>query len=192
MVLGNGEITEEKCVASEGFVEDNSDCEDGNAEIHPDASEVCDEIDNDCDDLVDDDDNSVDVSVGGIPSISILMEMVLELRTFRKFVVLLKIDSLLIMEIVMIVKIQFLLVQKSCVMDLNNDCSENGDLTSLPFDEIDDDGDGFVECEVVEWKGSNTPLGGGDCDDEDPLTFVGSAQLDSETLCMRWRWRWIW
>ena len=40
---------------------------------------------------------------------------------------------------------------------LNNDCSENGDLTSLPFDETDDDGDGFVECEVVVWKGSNTP-----------------------------------
>ena len=82
--FGNGEITEEKCVASEGFVEDSSDCEDGNAEIHPDASEVCDEIDNDCDDLIDDDDNSVDVSIGGVPFISISMEMVLELRIFQK------------------------------------------------------------------------------------------------------------
>ena len=30
--------------------------------------------------------------------------------------------------------------------------AEDGDLTFLPFDEIDNDGDVFVECEIVEWK----------------------------------------
>ena len=35
------------------------DCDDGDAEVNPEADEVCDEVDNDCDELVDDDDDSV-------------------------------------------------------------------------------------------------------------------------------------
>jgi hypothetical protein len=38
------------------------ECNDANADIHPDATEVCGEIDNDCDGLNDDDDDSLDTS----------------------------------------------------------------------------------------------------------------------------------
>ena len=44
------------CAQAEGWVTNNSDCDDSNDLINPDASEVCDDIDNDCDNLIDDDD----------------------------------------------------------------------------------------------------------------------------------------
>ena len=38
------------------------DCDDANADIHPEATEVCNERDDDCDDLIDQDDDSFDTS----------------------------------------------------------------------------------------------------------------------------------
>ena len=41
------------CNAPENYVDNNSDCNDGIPEIYPNAEEVCDEIDNDCDGVAD-------------------------------------------------------------------------------------------------------------------------------------------
>ena len=48
--------------AGAGFVDNDGDCDDGDAAVHPDADELCDGLDNDCDGLVDDADDSL---VGG-------------------------------------------------------------------------------------------------------------------------------
>ena len=52
-------------------------------------------------------------------------------------------------------------MQTNCVMGIVTSCGG-----SLPDDEIDDDGDGFVECAIEEsgWLGADD-VGGGDCDD---------------------------
>jgi len=41
------------CQAQEGWVEQGGDCDDDDAEIHPDAQEYCDLVDNDCDGEID-------------------------------------------------------------------------------------------------------------------------------------------
>ena len=46
--------------APTGAVLDDSDCDDSDDRVHPDAAEVCNGIDDDCDEQVDDDDNSLD------------------------------------------------------------------------------------------------------------------------------------
>ena len=43
------------CEQPAGYVEDDSDCGDDDAQINPGAAEVCDEVDNDCDGVVDTD-----------------------------------------------------------------------------------------------------------------------------------------
>jgi hypothetical protein len=43
----------------------NTDCDDSDSAINPNATEVCDSVDNDCDSDIDDNDSSIDASVGG-------------------------------------------------------------------------------------------------------------------------------
>ena len=50
---GNPRVSKEACVVPEGYVEDNSDCNDYNAADNPEAVEVCDGYDNDCDGAID-------------------------------------------------------------------------------------------------------------------------------------------
>ena len=62
--FGNSSEVTYSCSLPEGYVEDATDCDDQNLEIHPAALEICDGIDNDCDEKIDDEDESVDTSNG--------------------------------------------------------------------------------------------------------------------------------
>ena len=52
-----GEVT--ACSEPSGYVDDDGDCDDTDAEINPDATEVCNDVDDDCDGQVDGQDSSL-------------------------------------------------------------------------------------------------------------------------------------
>jgi len=56
---GNANVTQEANTQPTGFVADNTDCDDTEANNYPGNTEVCDGIDNDCDGLIDDEDDSL-------------------------------------------------------------------------------------------------------------------------------------
>ncbi|HLF62215.1 MAG TPA: HYR domain-containing protein, partial [Saprospiraceae bacterium] len=56
---GDPGSTQLACEAPSGYVSNDQDCDDTNADVNPDASEVCNDIDDDCDGLIDDDDPDV-------------------------------------------------------------------------------------------------------------------------------------
>ena len=53
---GASDVTAEACDVPTGYAETDTDCDDGDATISPNATELCDEVDNDCDGEVDEDD----------------------------------------------------------------------------------------------------------------------------------------
>jgi len=54
--FGDPETTADSCDAPDGYVADNTDCNDTNSEVNPEAPEWCNDIDDDCDSSVDEDD----------------------------------------------------------------------------------------------------------------------------------------
>ena len=50
---GDANNTAQACSAPEGYVSDNTDCDDSKASVHPGAAEVCNGIDDDCDGQID-------------------------------------------------------------------------------------------------------------------------------------------
>ena len=62
--FGDSDTSTWACLAPADHVEDNTDCDDTNEDIHPSAAEVCNEADDDCDGDIDDADADVDTSTG--------------------------------------------------------------------------------------------------------------------------------
>ena len=60
--FGSDGATEQRCAMREGWAAGDTDCDDGDADVHPDAAEICNGIDDDCDESVDDDDVDLDPS----------------------------------------------------------------------------------------------------------------------------------
>jgi hypothetical protein len=58
---GNPNVESSACVTPDGYVTDNTDCDDTNADVNPGAWEVCNNVDDDCNTLVDDDPRSADL-----------------------------------------------------------------------------------------------------------------------------------
>ncbi len=61
---GHADDTTLACVPPDGYVEDNTDCDDADDAINPSADEICNGVDDDCDGLRDGQDDSVDNSTG--------------------------------------------------------------------------------------------------------------------------------
>ena len=53
--FGDPEVRDTACDGTEGWVEDDNDCDDTQAAVNPDAQEICNDRDDDCDGEVDDD-----------------------------------------------------------------------------------------------------------------------------------------
>jgi len=60
--FGNAADSIESCMSPSGYVTDDTDCDDTNADAYPGGVEVCDGADNDCNSLTDDDDPGLDRS----------------------------------------------------------------------------------------------------------------------------------
>ena len=56
---GNEDLMIERCIGIDGYVENNTDCDDTKFNINLGEEEVCDGLDNDCDGLIDDNDDSI-------------------------------------------------------------------------------------------------------------------------------------
>jgi len=56
---GDGSAGVTSCSRPAGYLADGSDCDDGDAAVHPAASETCNELDDDCDGLTDDEDSDL-------------------------------------------------------------------------------------------------------------------------------------
>ncbi len=148
------------CEVPDGYVEDNTDCDDADATVNPGMGELCDGLDNDCDGTVDEDlvyaDYYLDADGDGYgdplgPTLS---------------------DC----------------VAPEGYADNTDDCDDaNADVnpgaTEEPCDGIDNDCDGFQHDEDVDDDGDGYSECDGDCDDLDATLNLDDLDLDGFSTC---------
>jgi len=178
--FGDPNNFENSCSEPNGYVLDNTDCDDNNADVYVGAPELCDGIDNDCDGLIDQDDTNVvfntyyldaDNDLYGDASVTILACSV---------------------------PIGYVANDTDCddsnnmvnpgfpeICDgIDNDCDglvdgADADLTSIEWS-IDSDSDGFGDGSISLFQCSQ-PIGysafAGDCDDNDASNFPTNIEI---------------
>ena len=186
---GESSTTRVQCLQPEGFVEDATDCEDGDDTVHPDAEELCNGVDDDCDGTLPDDESDADndgtsTCEGDCDDDDAAVVVPTwyadgdadgqgDVNTTAS---------------ACSAPSGYVASDADCddtddtVYDgatelcdgLDNDCD-----AALDSTEEDDDGDGFVECtlDINGWDGS-TITGGEDCDDTD-----GAVNPDADEEC---------
>ncbi len=157
----NSEIT--ACqLPEEGAVDNMDDCDDTNAAIHPEANEVCDGLDNNCNNLIDDEDDTLDLASIEVVYVDMDADGYGDAN-----------GALTACELPF-----------GEYANNGDDCDDNDANTfpnapeicdgipnscgtELGTEETDNDGDGYVECSIVEtgWMGDTAIIGGDDCDD---------------------------
>ncbi len=189
------------------------DCNDSDGTVYPDASELCDGLDNDCDNILsdgeldDDGDGYVECTIdtngwdgnatiiGGSDcsdtDASVFIEQSWYIDTDN--------DGFGSPDFEAVTCEQ----PNGYILD-DTDCNDedasvypnapelcdgqvNACGNTIPSDETDDDGDGFVECFIdsAGWDGSATVIGGEDCDDADYYEFPGQvwfADTDNDSF----------
>jgi hypothetical protein len=139
------------CLAAWGAA--GSDCDDLAAGINPGAAEACNTLDDDCDGDVDEDfDGDGDGAFDGDdPACATNYGDAVDCDDDDPNV------SPLAPEL---------------CNGLDDDCEG-----SIPEEETDEDGDGYVDCESPEADHVGSPAGGGDCDDADPDSWPGAPEV---------------
>jgi len=158
--FGNDSQVVYRCEAPGGSaVQDNTDCNDNNADIHPLAIEICDGRDNNCDGLTDDEDPALDLATRRVFWIDVDGDGYGDAA----------------------VSIDACIAPTGYVED-DQDCDDtdpavnpsatevcnavDDDCNAAVDDLIDQDSDGFIACGL-------TP----DCDDFDPYSYPGAYEL---------------
>lgn len=175
--FGDPSITFQSCLVPYGFVALSDDCDDNNPLINPDGIEICDGYNNAC--------------AGGNSDVP-------EIET----------DDDGDGYIECIPDVELYLWGDSITPIGGGDCEDddpnaypdaietcNGvfenctdplyGVQAAPDDELDDDGDTFVECQydASYWEGDLLVTGGDDCRDSNEYTYPGAAYLTSTTAC---------
>jgi hypothetical protein len=153
--FGAAEYPREACAAPPGFVDDDTDCDDGDPDAFPGAYEFCDEVDSDCDgDLTDGDPDELDrfypdADDDGVGATSGAVEAC---------------------------------EAPEGMVSTTGDC-DDGDPNTFPgapetwYDGVDQDCSGGDDYDADSDGHRPASFGGGDCDDADPALRPGATEV---------------
>ena len=166
--FGDPDAFVDNCNPGEGYVANADDCDDLYSNVYPGADEYCDGLVNECD--VEVDENAVDpltwFEVTDNDGYGVATQTVEACAQ----------------------PLGYAAVDGDCAPDDATVSPTAAELCdgianvcggTLPAEELDDDGDGYVECSTAatSWAGAANVLGGSDCDDANATISPGATEL---------------